>query len=187
MSYKPYNSFATAAQGTKADNAVPNTRTVNGHALSSDVTVTKGDVGLGNADNTSDANKPVSTATAAAISALNLTSSTYTPSATNITNITSSTPNNASYSRNGNIVTVLGSITVTNTLAVASEVDISLPVASNLAAASDLNGQATMDATASVNMYIKGDATNDRASIFFTSAGIGQTSTIYYSFQYKVI
>ena len=44
------------------DNAVPDTRTVNGHALTSNVTVTKGDVGLGNVDNTSDANKPVSTA-----------------------------------------------------------------------------------------------------------------------------
>lgn len=36
---------------------VPTTRTVNGHALSADVTVTKGDVGLGNVDNTSDASK----------------------------------------------------------------------------------------------------------------------------------
>jgi hypothetical protein len=41
---------------------VPKTTTVNGHALSTNVTVSKGDVGLGNADNTSDANKPVSTA-----------------------------------------------------------------------------------------------------------------------------
>lgn len=44
---------------------VPKTTTVNGHALSADVTVTKGDVGLGNVDNTSDANKPISTAQAA--------------------------------------------------------------------------------------------------------------------------
>lgn len=41
---------------------VPTTRTVAGHALSADVTLAKGDVGLGNVDNTSDANKPVSTA-----------------------------------------------------------------------------------------------------------------------------
>lgn len=41
---------------------VPTTRTVAGHALSADVTLVKGDVGLGNVDNTSDANKPVSTA-----------------------------------------------------------------------------------------------------------------------------
>lgn len=38
------------------------TTTVNGHALSGNVTVTKGDVGLGNADNTADTAKPVSTA-----------------------------------------------------------------------------------------------------------------------------
>lgn len=36
---------------------VPDTRTVNSHPLSSDVVVTKGDVGLGNVDNTSDATK----------------------------------------------------------------------------------------------------------------------------------
>ncbi len=41
---------------------VPITRTVNGHPLSEDVTVTKADVGLENVDNTSDADKPVSKA-----------------------------------------------------------------------------------------------------------------------------
>lgn len=121
------------------------------------------------------------------LSTASLTSSTYTPSATNVTNITSSTPNNATYTRVGSVVTVFGTITVTNTLAVASEVDVSLPVASNLSASTDLNGTATMDSTTSVNMYIKGDATNDRASIYFTSAGVGQTSTIYFTFQYRVI
>lgn len=58
--------YATAAQGTKADNAVPNIRTVAGKPLSSDVTLVKSDVGLANVDNTSDINKPVSTAQAAA-------------------------------------------------------------------------------------------------------------------------
>jgi hypothetical protein len=41
---------------------VPTSRTVNGHELSSNVTVSASDVGLSNVDNTSDANKPVSTA-----------------------------------------------------------------------------------------------------------------------------
>ena len=41
--------------------------TVNGHPLSEDVTVTKEDVGLGNVDNTSDADKPISTAQQAAL------------------------------------------------------------------------------------------------------------------------
>lgn len=50
------------AIGFPLESSVPETRTVNGHALTSDVTVTKSDVGLGNCDNTSDANKPVSSA-----------------------------------------------------------------------------------------------------------------------------
>ncbi|HUC20998.1 MAG TPA: hypothetical protein VMR98_05930, partial [Candidatus Polarisedimenticolaceae bacterium] len=48
---------------------VVTSRTVNGQPLSADVTIAKGDVGLGNADNTSDANKPVSTAQQAALTA----------------------------------------------------------------------------------------------------------------------
>jgi hypothetical protein len=52
-----------AALATK----VPITLTVNGHALSANVTLVKGDIGLGNVDNTSDINKPVSTAQQAAI------------------------------------------------------------------------------------------------------------------------
>ena len=76
------NKYVTAAEKTKLSNLsgtntgdqdlsglVPNTRTVNGHALSSNVTVTKSDVGLGNVDNTSDASKPVSTATQTALDA----------------------------------------------------------------------------------------------------------------------
>jgi hypothetical protein len=46
---------------------VPTSRKVAGKALTGDITLAKGDVGLGNVDNTSDANKPVSTAQAAAI------------------------------------------------------------------------------------------------------------------------
>ena len=46
---------------------VPDTRKVNGHPLSADVTVTKADVGLGSADNTSDTDKPVSTVQQAAL------------------------------------------------------------------------------------------------------------------------
>lgn len=46
------NSKTGAVKLTAADvSAVPTTRTVNGHALSSNVTVSKSDVGLGNVDN----------------------------------------------------------------------------------------------------------------------------------------
>lgn len=53
--YTASSAYATAAQGTKADNAVPKTTTVNGHPLSDNVTVTKADVGLGNVTNESKA------------------------------------------------------------------------------------------------------------------------------------
>jgi hypothetical protein len=46
---------------------VPATRTVNGHALSGNVTVTTTDLSLNNVNNTSDANKPISTATQTAL------------------------------------------------------------------------------------------------------------------------
>ena len=47
--------------------AVPDTRTIAGKALSSNITLTKSDVGLNAVDNTSDVSKPVSTATATAL------------------------------------------------------------------------------------------------------------------------
>jgi len=56
-----------AASEDQVDAKADKTTTVNGHPLSANVTVTKGDVGLGNVDNTSDANKPVSTAQQAAL------------------------------------------------------------------------------------------------------------------------
>ena len=46
---------------------VDKTTSINGHLLSTDVTITKGDVGLGNVDNTSDLDKPISTATQEAL------------------------------------------------------------------------------------------------------------------------
>lgn len=48
---------------------VPTSRTVAGKALTGNITLAKGDVGLGNVDNTSDANKPVSTAQQTALNA----------------------------------------------------------------------------------------------------------------------
>src|SRR5690606_13909825 len=53
--------LASNSQGAKADTAV---QSVNGKTGNS-ITLDKSDVGLGNVDNTSDANKPISTATQA--------------------------------------------------------------------------------------------------------------------------
>ena len=52
--------FTTGGAYTELAKKVDKTTTVNGHALSSNVTVTKGDVGLGNVANTGDSATPVS-------------------------------------------------------------------------------------------------------------------------------
>lgn len=57
---------AAALAGTLSG-LVPTTRMVNGHALTADVSLSKADVGMGSADNTADANKPLSTADIAAL------------------------------------------------------------------------------------------------------------------------
>ena len=51
------------------DEKVPGSRTVNGHPLTEDVEITKGDVGLGSVDNTSDEDKPISAAQQEALDA----------------------------------------------------------------------------------------------------------------------
>lgn len=58
-----YTDGVTSAIQTQIDGKVPTTRTVNGHALSADVTVTKSDVSLGNVDNTSNATERAAAAT----------------------------------------------------------------------------------------------------------------------------
>ena len=52
--------------------AVPLTRTINTKPLSSDITLTSTDIGLGNVNNTSDLNKPISTAVATQLNNLGL-------------------------------------------------------------------------------------------------------------------
>lgn len=62
--------FATAAQGAKAESAIQGVK-VNNKTLSPDgskiVTITKADIGIDQVDNTSDLNKPISTATQSAL------------------------------------------------------------------------------------------------------------------------
>jgi hypothetical protein len=53
--------------GIDISTLVPKTTTVNAKALTGNITLVKGDIGLGNVDNTSDANKPISTAAATAL------------------------------------------------------------------------------------------------------------------------
>lgn len=119
-------------------------------------------------------------------------SGTYTPTLTNGANVTSSTANPCSYQRIGNIVTVFGSVSITQTLAsVAVELGMSLPIASNLGAVTDLNGGGNIIKSGGVAFnpfYIIADTANDRASFNTDSVtGVGATYTSYFSFQYIII
>lgn len=69
------NPVTSSGIKTALDLKTDKTTTVNGHALSSNVVVSASDVGLGNVNNTSDANKPVSTAQQSALDAKVSTSS----------------------------------------------------------------------------------------------------------------
>ena len=71
------NATAVAAPTAAQVGAVPTSRTVNGKALSANISLTKADVGLGNVDNTSDTNKPISTATQTALNGKANTSHTH--------------------------------------------------------------------------------------------------------------
>lgn len=121
------------------------------------------------------------------ITAANLTAGTYTPTLTNTTNVTSSTPRLTSWSRLGDIVTVYGSLDVTTTLAVATELQITLPVASNLATAFDLNGIGQASSAIATNAVLLADTGTDRARLTFIGLSIGGAGTIYFSFQYQVL
>lgn len=90
---------------------------ISASALKTALTLAKGDVGLGNVDNTSDANKPVSTAQATAIAAkvTQNTWTTYTPTiASSSGAITSSTINRAKYLDVGKVRFYDIDITITN-------------------------------------------------------------------------
>lgn len=63
------NGFLKASDWIEFNNKVSKSVTINGHPLSSNVVLTKSDIGLGNVDDTSDLNKPISTATQNALNA----------------------------------------------------------------------------------------------------------------------
>lgn len=110
--------------------------------------------------------------------------STYTPTGTTITNLDSITPQLATYTRVGDIVTVTGACTIDPTASGNITGDLSLPIASDFGAASDLSGLVIAG-----QLYIGiivGNATNDRASVTMSNT-ITTSYAFRYFFQYRVI
>lgn len=120
-----------------------------------------------------------------------ITSGTYTPSGTAGTNVTTVTPGACMYSRVGNIVTVSGLVTVTQTSASGLTVfDLSFPIASATTVVTDAAGvfATTGDGLAQSSGQIYANTTNDR----FTFAYVAQTAgtgpfSFYFTAQYRVI
>ena len=107
--------------------------------------IPKADVGLGNVDNTSDMDKPVSTAQAAAIAAAETTTGVYTPTLTNVANVTASSANPVTYMRKDNVVFLSGSVSITPTLpSVDTRVRISIPIPSDFTTGEQANGVCTI-------------------------------------------
>lgn len=116
----------------------------------------------------------------------NLNSGTYTPTLTNVTNVSASTAYKCQWLRVGNTVTVSGKIDIDSTSPGALEVGVSLPVASNFANEEDCAGTGT-EVTASPDpLWIKADATNNRASFNQNNTDITNHSH-YFTFTYEVI
>lgn len=80
---KPVSLATQSALNLKVDK----TRSVNGYALSSDVNLEKGDIGLSNVDNTSDMDKPVSSSQQIAFDTINSTIQSLTNSLNTFSNL----------------------------------------------------------------------------------------------------
>jgi hypothetical protein len=115
-------------------------------------------------------------------------SNTYTPTRTLGTNAASSTTYTAFWTRNGDVVTVHGSLDIGVTAAnTATEVRLTLPVASNLTGSIELAGTLGGIISNTLTMgYINGDATTDQAVIHISPAGTVSTNYSY-SFSYRVL
>jgi hypothetical protein len=102
-------------------NYVPTSRSINGKALSSNISLTASDVGLGNVDNTSDMNKPISTATQ---NALNDKQNTL--SGTGFVKVSGTTVSydNSTYALDNSVVKLTGTQTVAGNKTFSNNINI---------------------------------------------------------------
>lgn len=194
--------YATAAQGTLADNALtaanPNyTGTLTGGTgvvnLGSGQVYkdASGNVGIGNSSPTCslDVTGGIKTGRTAVTSPAstdgNVFSGTYTPTLSNTTNVSTSTASACQYMRVGNTVTVSGEVVLAATATGNTVLGISLPIASNIGATRQLGGTAVAQSTTQV-ATLYGDATNDRVTFRMQAAGT-TALTYVFSFTYQVI
>ena len=168
---KPISTATQTALDLKQDSlgytAVPNTRTINGYALSANITLVKGDLSLGNVDNTSDSTKNSATVT--------LTNKTISGVDNTITNIgTSGISNSAiTYAKIQNIAAsrLFGNPTVSS--ATPSEISLG----SSLSFSGSVISVVDNTSTQKIISYSEGSIVGTRKGINFVS-GANTTITI---------
>lgn len=155
-------------------------------------TFTKSDIGLGNVDNTSDANKPISSVTQ---SLLNLKANTettfsgvYTPIITVTTNLDEPTTiTKSQYMRVGNVVTVYGRFMANATLtAMSTSFEMSLPIASDIISIEDIAGTAVSGLIYGLVAAVVGSVANNTALIRWVSSDVNEGSYAYH-FTYSIL
>lgn len=130
-------------------------------------------------------------ATFTAIPAGKVTSGTYTPTLTAAANCSAPTSNQAQYMRVGDVVTVSGTYSVTETsVATLCRLGISLPIASALTNAVQVAGVGSVETNSTNNHQggtLAGDATNDRAELSWIAFGSGTVVNGTFTFTYLVV
>ena len=111
----------------------------------------------------------------------------YTPTLTSVANVAASTAYECQYSQVGSVVTVSGQVAIDPTAgATLTRLGISLPVPSSLSAAEQVGGTAVQP-DLSLAAAIRGDATNDRAELAYTTTADVANRIWSFSFAYREV
>lgn len=117
-----------------------------------------------------------------------LESDTYTPTLVNVANVAASTAYVCQYARVGALVTVCGQVAIDPTAgATLTRLGIPLPIPSSFTAAEQCGGTAAQPDLAGASAAMRGDATNDRAELAYTT-GADVASRIWsFIFSYQIL
>lgn len=111
----------------------------------------------------------------------------YTPTLTGVANVAASTAYACQYSQVGSVVTVTGQVAIDPTAgATLTRLGISLPVPSSLTTAEQVGGTAAQS-DLSLVAAIRGDATNDRAELAYTTGADVANRIFSFQFGYQVL
>ena len=156
---------------------VPTTRTVNGHALSADVTVTKTDLGLGNVENKSSATIRGELTKANVTTALGYTPlESATDTKTTVSYVTSGTPTISTTGKTGTVTFGFAAAKLVDTSIGDASTSANLPTSAAVASFVEGKGYKTTDNN--TTFTLTQDSTDGHKLTFTPSSGTATTITI---------